>query len=131
MARRRFADGTLRSLWRGAAGALAPLVAVPDNAELWYDDRDIRFLQEDRKDAAEIFEIRARTITGLVREGFTSDSAKAAVAAEDESLLVHTGLVSVQLQPPGTTAQAIPVVPPDQPPAGGQTTPTTDPAKEQ
>jgi hypothetical protein len=32
----------------------------------------------------------------------------AATAAEDESLLVHTGLTSVQLQPPGSTAEPEP-----------------------
>jgi phage portal protein BeeE len=131
-ARRRFADGTLRPLWRGVAGALAPLISVPGDAELWYDDRDIAFLQEDARDRAEIFQIEASTIGQLVREGFTPDSARAAVAAQDPALLVHTGLVSVQLQPPGTTAPASPaLVPTDQPPAGGETSPTTDPAKEQ
>ncbi|WP_405149449.1 phage portal protein [Sphaerisporangium sp. NBC_01403] len=126
-ARRRFADGTLRPLWRNAAGSLASLVTVPPSSELWYDDRDISFLREDRKDAAEIFHTEASTVSQLVREGFTYESAKAATAAQDVGLLVHTGLVSVQLQPPGTTQ----TTPTGQPPAGGQTPPTTDPAKEQ
>jgi hypothetical protein len=42
------------------------------------------------------------TITGLVRDGFTPESAIAAVQASDWSLLSHTGLLSVQMQPPGT-----------------------------
>lgn len=103
-ARRRFADGTLRPLWRNAAGSLAALLPRQQGAQLWYDDRDVAFLQEDQKDAAEIFETEARTITGLVREGFTAESAVAATDAQDSSLLVHTGLVSVQLQPPGSAA---------------------------
>lgn len=111
MARRRLADGTMRPLWRGAAGALAPLVTVPDGAELWYDARDIAFLQEDARDAAEIFQIEASTIGQLVREGFTSKSAQAATAAQDSSLLVHTGLVSVQLQLPGSIPPAGPMPP--------------------
>ncbi len=108
-ARRRFADGTLGPLWRNVAGSLASIVEVPVGSELWIDDRDIAFLREDRKDAAEIFRIEAGTVASLVREGFTADSAKAATAAQDVNLLVHTGLVSVQLQPPGKTAE----LPPD------------------
>lgn len=128
-ARRRFADGTLRPLWRQAAGALASLIDVPAGAELFYDDRDIAFLREDKKDAAEIFDIEAKTIAHLVREGFTAASAKAAVAAQDVNLLEHTGLLSVQLQPPGTTAEPGPSTEP--PPEGGPNAPTADPAEEQ
>ncbi|MDH2429328.1 phage portal protein [Sphaerisporangium sp. TRM90804] len=107
-AKRRFVDATMRPLWRNAAGSLATLVDVPKDAELWYDARDIPFLHEDARDAADIFQVRMETINSAVREGFTADSAKAAVAAEDENLLVHTGLVSVQLQPPGTPHTAPP-----------------------
>lgn len=100
-ARRRYADGTMRPLWRSAAGALAPAVKVPNDAELWYDDRDISFLQEDRKDAAEIQSTAATTVKTLVDAGFTPESVIAAVEAEDMTRLVHTGLFSVQLQPAG------------------------------
>ena len=100
-ARRRFADATMRPLWRNAAGSLATLVDVPDGAELWYDDRDISFLQEDRKDAAEIQGIQSRTIRQLVDAGYEPDSVVKAVEAEDFTLLRHSGLYSVQLQEPG------------------------------
>jgi hypothetical protein len=100
-ARRAFADLTMRPLWRGVAGALGSIVDVPPDAELWFDDRDIPFLQEDLKDAAEIQQMEAATIAQYVREGFTPESAIAAVQNHDNSLLVHTGLVSVQLQTPG------------------------------
>ena len=100
--RRRFADGTLRPLWRHAAGALATLLPHQQGATLWYDDRDISFLREDRKDAAEIQGTEARSIRTLLDAGFTADSVTAAVIAQDWSLLQHTGLFSVQLQPPGT-----------------------------
>lgn len=122
-ARRRFADGTLRPLWRNAAASLASLIDVPSGAELWIDDRDIAFLREDRKDAAEIFQIEAATYTNLVREGATGDSAKAAVAARDINLVDHSGLVSVQLQAPGTTATPSGPTAPDDPSG-------PDPAKE-
>ena len=95
------ADRTLYPLWASMFAALGSIVPGPDDAELWYDKSEISFLQEDRKDAAEIGLIKAQTIAAYVREGFTSESATAAVEAEDLTLLVHTGLVSVQLQPPG------------------------------
>lgn len=103
-ARRAFADGTMRHLWRSVCGAFSGIVNVPTDSELWYDDRDIMFLQEDRRDAAEIQSLRAQTIRTLVDGGFTPVSAIDAVNAEDFSRLVHTGLYSVQLQLPGTVS---------------------------
>lgn len=101
---RLIADKTLRPLWGGLFDALQTIVPAPDSqSRLWYAEKEISFLQEDRRDAADIAFIQAQTITQYVREGFTPDSAKAAVAAEDLTLLVHTGLTSVQLQAPGTT----------------------------
>jgi hypothetical protein len=101
-ARRRFADGTLRPLWRNISGSLEALVPPPAASRLWYDDRDIGFLREDAKDAAEIEQIKQATVAGYVREGVTADSAVNAVDAQDITLLEHTDLVSVQLQPAGT-----------------------------
>jgi HK97 family phage portal protein len=101
-ARRAFADATLRPLWRNAAGSLARIVNVPNGAELWYDDRDISFLQEDMKDAAEVSQQKAIAMKTLVDAGYKPDSVVTAVESDDLSLLVHSGLVSVQLQPPGT-----------------------------
>lgn len=106
--RRRFADITMRHLWQEAAGAFAAIIDVPSGSQLWYDAADISFLQEDAKDAAEISHVKALTIGTLVREGFTADSAVAAVMGEDMTLLDHTGLVSVQLQPPGSEPAADP-----------------------
>lgn len=106
-ARRLVADGTMRPLWRNAAGSLEVLVPPPDaTSRLWYDDRDVSFLREDAKDAAEITAIQAATINGLVKEGWEPKTAKAAVIAQNMDLLEHTGMVSVQLQPPGTQAPA-------------------------
>jgi hypothetical protein len=101
-ARRRFGDGTMHHLWSNAAASLETLVRPPDaGASLWYDTRGIPFMREDAKDAAEVQARQAATITKLVQEGFTAASAVAAVENSDWSLLVHTGLVSVQLRPPG------------------------------
>lgn len=104
MARRIFADTWVYPTLQDLSAALAPLVRVPSDAELWFDTADMPLLREDGKDAADIEQIKATTITQYVREGFTAESAIAAVRGQDVSLLVHTGLVSVQLQPPGTTA---------------------------
>ncbi len=103
-ARRRFADLTMRPLWRNVAGSLQRILPAPAGAELWYDDRDIPFLAEDVKDSVESQGIQARTIRTLTDAGFTSDSVIAAVGANDWSRLIHSGLFSVQLQAPGTTA---------------------------
>jgi hypothetical protein len=59
-------------------------------------------LREDSKDAAGIEQVKAVTITTYVKEGFTAESAIAAVRGQDITLLKHSGMVSVQLQPPGS-----------------------------
>jgi hypothetical protein len=102
-ARRSTADGCLRPLWRNIAGSFQRIVTTPGNARLWTDDRDVAFLREDQKDAAEIQQMHASTIETLVRAGFTPEAAVKAVTAGDLKLLQgqHTGLFSVQLQEPG------------------------------
>lgn len=99
-ARRRFADGTIRPLWRSAASALQTVLTTPAGlVRLWYDDRDVAFLQEDVLDAAEIRAKDATTMRQLVDGGFDPNSVVAAVTTGDMSLLQHTGNLSVQLQP--------------------------------
>lgn len=105
-ARRAFADLTMRPLWRNVAGSLAKIVAVPAGADLWYDDRDIPFLQEDQQDAATIQQTQAITIRELINAGYEPDTVVAAVTGADYGLLKHTGLVSVQLQEPGAKPDA-------------------------
>jgi phage portal protein BeeE len=101
-ARRRLADGTMHPLWANAAGSLQQIVNVPTGSRLWYDARDVPFLREDEKDSAQITFIRAQTMKQLLDAGYTADSVTRAVNAEDFSLLQHSGLFSVQLQPPGS-----------------------------
>ncbi|MFJ2477111.1 phage portal protein [Streptomyces sp. NPDC087659] len=118
-ARRRFADGTIHPLWQNAAGSFARLVKPPGGAgsgavRLWYDVRDVAFLREDRKDAAEIQGLQSRTIRALVDAGYTADSAVRAVMAEDWGLLEHSGLFSVQLQKPGTPGPSPSPTPPEE-----------------
>jgi phage portal protein BeeE len=111
MARRIFADSWVFPTLQDLAAALEAVVPAPRNprtgardSELWFDTSDMPILREDAKDAAEIEQIKQTTITGYVKEGFTADSAVAAVNGQDVKLLQHTGLVSIQLQAPGVTA---------------------------
>lgn len=105
-ARRHFADATMRPLWRGAAGAFSNIIKVPRGAELWYDDRDISYLQADRGDEAEIQQKEAVAVKTYIEAGYDPDSVVTAVASNDLTRLTHTGLVSVQLQPPGSKQPA-------------------------
>ena len=109
-ARRRFADMTMRPLWRSVCGVLAPFVQVPAGSELWYDDSDIPFLQEDMKDAADIAQTQAVAVRNLVDAGYDPDAAVLAVSTGNLRLLSgkHSGLYSVQLQPAGSTPQPEP-----------------------
>jgi phage portal protein BeeE len=108
-ARRNFADTWIYPTLQDLASCLATIISVPADAELWFDGTDMPILREDAADAANIQLVQANTITALVKDGFTPESAVAAVRGQNMSLLVHTGLVSVQLQPPGSGA------PPQQP----------------
>jgi hypothetical protein len=117
-AKRAYADMFLRSQWRSLCGALAPIIDVPDDADLWYDARDVAFLREDSKDLADIQATQAGTINTLISAGYTPESVVKAVLAEDFSLLEHSGMMSVQLQAPGAQD-------------GQKTEPEKDPAAEE
>ena len=99
-AMRRFADLTMRPLWRNFAGSLERIINVPGGARLWYDSRDIAALKEDGADAANILLVKAQAISALVLAGMAPQSVIDAVEADDLSQLQHTGLTSVQLHPP-------------------------------
>lgn len=93
-------DKTLRPLWRSLCTALTPLVELPPDARLWYDDRDIAFLRQDRQQIATIRNLEATTLGQYIMMGFTPDSSVQCLLHGDLNLLQHTGLYSVQLQPP-------------------------------
>lgn len=106
-ARRQFADMTMRPLYRSSSAALETIVPPPAGkgaARLWYDASQVSFFREDMGDAATIQETKARTIRQLVDAGYTPESAVAAVEQEDVTILVHSGLYSVQLQAAGTSS---------------------------
>jgi phage portal protein BeeE/2'-5' RNA ligase len=107
-ARRLFGETTLPHLWGNAAASLQSIVRPPDSrASLWYDDR-VPFMRQDASDQASIQSQQASTITALVRDGFTPESAVQAIRNSDLSLLVHSGLVSVQLWEPGSESPGHP-----------------------
>ncbi|MGH6691837.1 MAG: phage portal protein, partial [Gammaproteobacteria bacterium] len=110
-ARRLTADKCLRPLWRNAAATLEQIVAPPRGAELWYDERDVAFLRDDQRDIAEIQEKQAGALRSLTDAGFDPDASVRFLLADDLSALLgqHSGLFSVQLQPPGA-AESDPAV---------------------
>lgn len=103
-AKSNFGDGTLRPLWRSLCAAYSVLVPRKPGAQLWFDSSDISFLRQDRKEQADLQKQQQAAIVGYVMNGFEPQSAVDAINNDDLSLLVHTGLVSVQLLPPGTVA---------------------------
>src|SRR5262249_17051275 len=103
-ARRRVSRLPLRS---PCARAGAPPETPAAGSMLWPDLRFVSFLQEDQSDAADIQNKEAQTIRTLIDAGYEPKSVIAAVRSSDWSLLTHTGLFSVQLQPP-TTSQPSP-----------------------
>jgi phage portal protein BeeE len=105
MARRIFADSWVYPTLQDLSAALETIVPAPpnprtgsDDSELWFDTTDMPILREDAKDAAEIEQIKAATIEMHIRSGFTPESSVAAVLGQDQALLKHTGLQSVQMQ---------------------------------
>ncbi len=83
--------------------ALERILTLPGpSVELYYDPTQIMFLQEDRKDEADINATKAQTARQLIDGGFEPSSVVQFITNGDPSVLTHTGNVSVQLQPPGT-----------------------------
>ena len=123
--RRRFADMTIAPLWEEAAATLEHLFPPPDeSSRLWYDARDVPFLREDRADVAKIQQSQSAAIRQLVDAGYKPDTVVAAIDGEDMTMLEHSGLYSVQLQPPqpgqpaaATTDAPTAETPAEQPPA--------------
>lgn len=100
-AKRAYGDLFLRSQWRSFCGAISPLVDVPEDSRLWYDAKDVAFLREDQTDIATRQGLEAAAVTSYISSGFTPESVAEAIMSDDMSKLKHSGLVSVQLQPPG------------------------------
>jgi phage portal protein BeeE len=114
-AMRRFADLTARPFWREMCGSLAPITKEPPNARLWFNTRGIAALQAGEKERAEVAQLKAQTAQAWIMAGYEPDSVTAAIAAEDETLLVHTGRIPTSLY----NDQAAPPAPATQPALNG------------
>jgi phage portal protein BeeE len=116
---RRFADLTLRPLWRSVCAVLEPLVPdVPAGSRLWYDTGAIAALQEGEQVRAQVSLIRAQALLALRQGGYDQMSAVSAVESGDMSQLkvaaapppLPAGNVQHMLPqtPPGATAAPLP-----------------------
>lgn len=101
MARRIWADTWIYPTLQDLASTLGTIIDVPSDAELWFDTSDIPLLREDGLDAAEIAFRRSSAIRQLTDAGYTWESSVQAVVTGDMTVLKHSGLYSVQLQPAG------------------------------
>ena len=107
-ARRLMADSLIRPLLRSSCMALqlgGAVVPPDDRVRLWYNGKGIHFFKEDLKTAAEITQLQMASLNSAVTQGWEYDAAVQAVTQNDLTVLYgrHTGLVSVQLLPPGET----------------------------
>jgi hypothetical protein len=116
-ARRAWSDGWFSPTADGLCAALEAIITPPNTtSELTFDAARVMFLQEDRKDEAEIQTASAATIRQLIEAGFEPASAVEAVRTGDFSVLRHTGMTSVQLQAPGADGAATAAEPVEEPP---------------
>jgi phage portal protein BeeE len=86
-AMRRFADITMRPLWRSACAALSKLIAVPQGEQLWIDVSDIAALRQGEKERADTMFILAQSTSQLVAQGFKPESVVKALSSGDITLL--------------------------------------------
>jgi hypothetical protein len=98
---RMFADLTMSSAWRNAAGSLEQIIPPPSGARLWYDIRGIPALKDDIKSAAEVRNLDSTAMRTLADGGWDPDAVVDAVTSGDMSRLKgqHLGTVPVQQQP--------------------------------
>lgn len=109
--RRLWSDGWFNPAASSLCAALQPLITDPPPAsELTFDPGRIMFLQDDRKDEADIFTANAVALRQMLDSGFEPDSAVLALTSGDMTNLKHSGLPSVQVQQ--TPSKIAPVSPP-------------------
>jgi phage portal protein BeeE len=102
---RRFADLTMKPLWRSAASALSTVTEIPQGKRLILDASDISALRDSAKDRAETFRLKAVTAGELLRSGYKHETVADAVDAADLSKLEHTGLAPTSLYDPAAKAE--------------------------
>lgn len=104
MAMRAFADHLIRPNWTSAVAALSQIIVEPQGSHLWYDDRMVSALRQDKDAEAQILATKASAIRTLIDGGFQPDAVIAAIEANEVDRLIghHTNLLPVQLQAPGS-----------------------------
>lgn len=103
MAMRAFADHLIRPNWNSVVAALSQIIVEPQGSDLWYDDRHVSALRQDKEVEAQVLATKASAIRTLVDGGFEPDAVVEAIEANEIDRLKgkHTNLLPVQLQPPG------------------------------
>ena len=97
-AMRRFADLTMRPLWRSACASLSTIVTPPhEGVRLWFDTTDIAALRQGEKERAETLQVKAATANSFIQAGYDPKTVAAAIEAGDLSQLKHTGRIPVSL----------------------------------
>lgn len=96
-AMRRFADVTMRPLWRSACGALQKLASPPPGSRLWWDPASIAALQQGEQERAATFQTDAQTAQLLIQAGYLPDTVGSAVTAHDLTLARHSGGIPTTL----------------------------------
>ena len=100
--RRMWSDAWFMPVAQNLCASMERILTLPVGtpAELSFDPSQIMFLQEDRKDEAEIRATQASSMRQLVEAGFEPSTVTKFIATGDTTVLQHTGVFSVQLQAP-------------------------------
>ena len=103
MMRRLWMGGWFHPQVRSLCRAIEKVINVPAGKRLSWDPQLTLLMQEDAKDAAEITSMQVAAAASAVQGGWEYDAAvKTAMTGNLRHMLgKHTGLVSVQLLPPG------------------------------
>jgi hypothetical protein len=93
----------MNGLWRGACSVLKKFAEPPTGCQLWFDTSDIPALRDAEAERQKGNAQLSIAVMNLVNAGYDPKTVVAAVVSGDMSLLVHSGLISVQLLPAGQT----------------------------
>lgn len=101
MAMRAFADHLIRPNWNSVVAALSQIIVEPQGTDLWYDDRHVSALRQDKEVEAQVLSTKSAAIRQLIDGGFDPDAVIEAIEANELDRLkgAHSGNLSVQLQP--------------------------------
>lgn len=101
MAMRAFADHLIRPNWNSVVAALSQIITEPQGSDLWYDDRHVSALRQDKEVEAKVLATQMAAIRQGIDGGFDPDAVVEAITSNELDRLKgrHSGNVSVQLQP--------------------------------